>query len=195
MTTSRLRAVLAVALLGCAAEPKPAPKPATLPPGVPATAPSANAPPATDPWATAPKPADTPETRKARAEAALARVATIKPKIAALRELAFKHDVATGYQTADEFRAYVKAELAKELPPARTAEISAALAHIGLIPTPLDLAQVMEQTLATQVGAYYEPTKDKFFVVMVPDSELMLDVMSAHELVHGPSSITSSSTS
>ncbi len=140
---------------------------------------------ATDPWDTKPAAADTPEARKKRAEAALVRVAGIKPKIAALRELAFKHDVATGYQTADEFRAYVKTELAKDLPPARAGDISAALTHIGLIPKPVDLTKVLEDTLATQVGAYYEPTKDKFFVVMVPDSEMMLDVMSSHELVHG----------
>ncbi len=140
---------------------------------------------ADDPWAHKPNEGDTAEARKARALAALERVAAIKPKIAALRELPFKHDVATGYQTADEFRAYVKAELAKELPSARAGDISASLAHIGVIPAPLDLAQVMEQTLATQVGAYYDPLQDKFYVVMVPDSEMMLDVMSSHELVHG----------
>lgn len=183
MNASRLSAVL-LALVGCGSDPKPAPQtpapapaqPATPPPGTPAEA---------DPWASKPKATDTPEARKQRAEAALVRVAAIKPKIAGLRELAFKHDVATGYQTADEFRAYVKGELSKELAPARAADISSALVHVGLIPKPVDLTQVLENTLATQVGAYYEPSKDKFFVVMVPDSEMMLDVMSAHELVHG----------
>lgn len=181
---SRLSVVL-LALLGCTADSKPAPKSSAPPPGVEATAPTEPAGSADDPWATKPKAADTADTRKARAEAALARVAGIKPKIAALRELAFKHDVATGYQTADEFRAYVKAELGKDLPAAHAGNVSAALAHIGLLAKPVDLAQVLEQTLATQVGAYYEPSKDKFFVVMVPDNEMMLDVMSSHELVHG----------
>ncbi len=196
MNASRT-SVLLLAALGCAADPKPAPAPGPL--GSSTVAPTPHAPPTgsavaadsagsaavDDPWAAKPKAPDTPETRKARAEAALARVATIKPKIASLRELAFKHEVATAYQTADDFRTYVKAELAKDLPPAQAATVSAALTHIGLIPKPVDLALTLEQTLATQVGAYYEPRLDKFFVVMVPDSEMMLDVMSSHELVHG----------
>ena len=178
-----------VAALGCGGDSKPAPRTATPAPAPAAPdrapAPDASRAPVDDPWAGKPAQADTPETRKQRAEAAIARVATIKPKIAALRDLAFKHDVATAYQTTDEFRAYVKGELVKDLPPARAGEISAALAHIGMIPKPVDLAAVLENTLATQVGAYYDPAQDKFFVVMVPDSEMMLDVMSAHELVHG----------
>lgn len=177
-----------VALVACGSDSKPAPQPPATTKDVPAetsnpSAGSGSA--AEDPWAGKPAAADTPEARKQRAEAALIRVAGIKPKIAALRELAFKHDVATGYQTADEFRAFVKTELAKDLPTNRATDVSAALAHIGLIAKPVDLLQVLENTLATQVGAYYDPRTDKFHVVMVPDSEMMLDVMSAHELVHG----------
>jgi len=38
--------------------------------------------------------------------------------------------------------------------------------------------------MTTQAGAYYDPAAKAFFLVMVPDNELMLDTMSAHELTH-----------
>jgi hypothetical protein len=58
------------------------------------------------------------------------------------------------------------------------------MAHLGLLTTPIDLARVMEQAMITQAGAYYDPTAKAFFLVMVPDSELVLDTISAHELTH-----------
>lgn len=38
--------------------------------------------------------------------------------------------------------------------------------------------------MASQAGAYYDPVAKKFFLVMVPSSDLMLDTISAHELTH-----------
>jgi len=139
-----------------------------------------------DPWAAkaAPKPPDTPESRRQRAEAALGRVAAIEPEVAKLRGLAFEHDVPTRYQTAAEFQAFVHREIAKELPPARSHNLAVALAHIGLLPKPIELAEVEEQAMTTQAGAYYDPTAKQFCLVMVPDSDLLLDAISAHELTH-----------
>ena len=139
-----------------------------------------------DPWAasTAPKPPETPETRQKRAEAALGRVAAIEPEVARLRRLAFERRVPTRYQKPEEFRAFVRREIARELPPARSRDLSAALAHLGFLATPIDLAEVEEHAMTTQAGAYYDPEAKAFFVVMVPDSDLMLDTMSAHELTH-----------
>ena len=142
-----------------------------------------------DPWgapaqAVAAKPADTPEARKQRAEQALARVAVIMPKLAKLRGLAFAHDVPREYQTAADFRAFVRAETATSLPPDRVADTSAALFHLGLLDRPGDLAALEQQAMTTQAGAYYDSQKKKFFLVMVPPTDLMLDMMSAHELTH-----------
>jgi len=141
---------------------------------------------AADPWAAsaAPRPPDTPETRQRRAEAALGRVAKIEPEVARLRHLAFERAVPTRYQKPDEFRAFVRREIAKDLPAARSRDLSTALAHLGFLTQPIDLAQVEEQALTTQAGAYYDPTAKAFFVVMVPDNDLLLDTMSAHELTH-----------
>ena len=127
---------------------------------------------------------DTPASRQQRAEAALARVARIKPEVAKLRALAFDREVPTKYQPAAEFQAFVHREIARELPPQRSRDLSAALAHIGLLARPVDLAQVEEQAMTTQAGAYYDPAAKAFFLVMAPDNQLILDTISAHELTH-----------
>ncbi|MGH9884372.1 MAG: hypothetical protein ACREBE_02515, partial [bacterium] len=62
--------------------------------------------------------------------------------------------------------------------------LSAALAHLGFLAKPLDIATVEEQAMTTQAGAYYDPAAKAFFLVMVPDNDLMLDTISAHELTH-----------
>jgi hypothetical protein len=139
---------------------------------------------AVDPWSSPAKPADTPASRLERAEAALGRVATIKPEVAKLRGLSFDREVPTHYQPTGEFQAFVRREIAKELPPERSRDLSAALAHLGLLPRPIDLAQVEEQAMTTQAGAYYDPAAKAFFLVMVPDNAVMLDTISAHELTH-----------
>jgi hypothetical protein len=140
---------------------------------------------ALDPWsAPAPRRPDTPQSRQKRAEAALGRVATIEPGIAKLRALAFSREVPTKYQTAAEFRTFVRREIAKDLPPERSRDMSAAFAHLGLLVKPIDIAAVEEQAMTTQAGAYYDPAAKAFFLVMVPDNDLMLDTISAHELTH-----------
>lgn len=143
---------------------------------------------ARDPWQAAdaaPAAAETPEMRKQRAEKALARVDAIQPKLAKLRGLPFDHAVPTAYQTTDEFRAFLRRELAKELPAEKSAKLSQAYLHIGLLEKPIDLASAYEQTMASQAAAYYDPAAKKFFLVMVPDSDVVLDTISAHELTHG----------
>jgi hypothetical protein len=139
---------------------------------------------APDPWAVKDAPPETPASRRKRAEAALGRVASIEPKLAKIRGLAFEHDVPTAYQSAEDFRTFLRREIAKDFPTDKAKDLSAAYAHLGLFRTPIDLAKTLEQTMATQAGAYYDPTAKKFFLVMVPDSDLMLDTMSAHELTH-----------
>jgi hypothetical protein len=143
---------------------------------------------AADPWQTkdaGPVVPETPEQRKKRAEAALARVDAIQPKLAKLRGLAFDHPVPTAYQTTDDFKAFLHREIAKDLPPEKSKKLSAAYFHIGLLEKPIDLATAYEQTMASQAAAYYDPAVKKFFVVMVPESDVLLDTMSAHELTHG----------
>lgn len=182
------RAIVAVCLLAACRD-KPIAQPATgdAGPGKPlaATAPAPRDAAAVDPWVQPDAASDTPEARRKRADAALGRVATIKIQLAKLRSLSFDHELPTAFQSAAEFRAFVHREIAKELPPDQSKDLSAALFHVGLLTKPIDLAEVEEQAATTQAGAYYDPAVKSFFLVMVPDSELMLDTISAHELTHG----------
>lgn len=123
--------------------------------------------------------------RKQRADVALSRVATIMPKLAKVRELTFDKDIPREYQSTEDFRAFVHASIAKEMPKDKAADQSAALFHIGLLTKPGNLAELEEQAFTTQAGAYYDPAAKKFFLVMVPDNDMMLDTISAHELTHG----------
>jgi hypothetical protein len=135
-----------------------------------------------DPWKAVD--AAAPLDPKTRAEQAIARLSTIQPKLAALRELPLDTPVPAEYQTTDDFRAFMRKGLAKELPPEKAANTAQALHHLGFFKELVDLPKVLEQTMATQAAAYYDPGTKKFFVVMVPDSDLMLDTISAHELTH-----------
>jgi hypothetical protein len=171
--------LLALLLVGCRESREPKEKQA--PPATGSAQPA-------DPWVTADaavKPPETAEERKKRAEVALGRVNAIQPKLAKLRGLPFDHPVPTAYQTTEDFKTFLKKEIAKDLPPEKSAKISAAYYHIGLLQKPIDLGSALEQTMASQAAAYYDPSAKKFFMVMVPDSDIMLDTMSAHELVHG----------
>jgi hypothetical protein len=179
-----MRALLLLALLVACRESKPQDKKPTTGSG---SAGSGSAV-AADPWQkkeTPPAPPETPESRKKRAEAALTRVEGIQPKLAKLRGLPFDHPVPTAYQTTEDFKAFLHREIARDLPPEKSQKLSAAYLHIGLLQKPIDLATAYEQTMATQAAAYYDPAAKKFFMVMVPDSDLLLDTMSAHELTHG----------
>jgi hypothetical protein len=123
-------------------------------------------------------------TTRKRAEAALARIPTIKTALATLRGLAFKQEVPAEYQPTEEFRAFVDGEVATELPAAKAEPLATALHHIGLLATPIDLAKTLGDAFVSQAGAYYDPKQKKFFIVMVPTAEIALDTISAHELTH-----------
>lgn len=138
-----------------------------------------------DPWLAKPTAPDTPERRKARADAALGRVAGIMPKLAKLRQLDFIHDIPREVQSTDDFRTFVHREIANELPADKAADESQALFDLGLLLKPANLAELEEQAFVTQAGAYYDPKQKKFFLVMVPDNDTILDTISAHELTHG----------
>jgi hypothetical protein len=139
---------------------------------------------AKDPWVTIDAAPATPESKRKAAEAAVSRVESITPKLAKLRELPLKKPVPAAYQTTEDFRAFLKRDIDKELPPKKAQDMSDALFHIGLLDKKVDLADTLIKTMVTQAAAYYDPAQKKFFVVMAPDNEMLLDTMSAHELTH-----------
>ncbi|RMH41379.1 MAG: hypothetical protein D6689_11285 [Deltaproteobacteria bacterium] len=151
------------------------------PPPAPATTAESTA--SAEPADAAPA-ADTEADRKRLVDRALARVPQIEEGVAKLRGRPFRSPVPAEYQDQDAFRAFVRQEIARELPPEKNRNLGRALAHLGLIDKPLDLAKVAEDAMVSQAGAYYDPKQKKFFVVMVPGNDMMLDTISSHELTH-----------
>jgi hypothetical protein len=130
------------------------------------------------------KPATAKSEREQRAEAALARLPEVKRQLAKLRQLDFNEDVPGLYQSQDDFRAYVSAEVDKLLPAAKAVALADSMLHIGLLTSPIDLRKTVSDAVASQAGAYYDMNQKKFFVVMVPTDAMTLDMFTSHELTH-----------
>ncbi len=137
-----------------------------------------------DPWAPIDAGPDTPERKRARAEAALARVPQIVKTLSGVRGLALLRDVDSGYQTNDEFRDFLRKDDDADASAARSADTSAAMFHLGLVADKVDIAEAAEHAFATQTAAYYSPKRGKFFLLHAPENQALLDVTMAHELTH-----------
>ena len=184
--------LLALALVACKSSPTPSPAPKPGSAAMAATgAGSAAAVPSS--WdntavsadhATAkpvPKPVEDP---KVIAERALKRIPEIKNHLAALRSQPFKIDVPAEYQTTADFRTFVEKEIGKELGTDKAKAMVDAMLHIGMLKERIDLAKAMSDTMVTQAAAYYDPNQKKFFLVMTPSDDTMLDTITSHELTH-----------
>ena len=173
-----MRLVLAVlaSFVVCACGTKPAPAPSTTKP-TESTADAARVA-ATPPTPPAPK-----KSREELAQAAVARVPAITTEVARLRGLDAK-PVPAAYQKTEDFKTFLRAQLALELPPEKSGDISRALFAVGLLKEKIDLGAVVEAAMLSQAGAYYDPEQKKFFIVMVPENDMMLDTLSSHELMH-----------
>jgi hypothetical protein len=168
-------------LIACGAPTKPAPKPIPPAPVAPA-APVVDAAPAT-PTAPVDAPPD-PAAAKRKDAIVLARIATIKSGLAALRDLPFKDDVPAEFQSTKDFRSFVAAEIKSDPTASQSAATAKAMFHIGLLTQLVDLDQTIEDALVSQAAAYYDPKQKKFFIVMVPTEDIGLDTIAAHELTH-----------
>lgn len=122
--------------------------------------------------------------RSERAATALARIPEIKQGLAKLRGLPFRTEVAAELQSAADFRTFLRASIDSELPQARAEAIATAYTQLGLLEHKLDLRKTLEDAMVSQAGAYYDPKAKKFFMVMVPSSDMMLDTITSHELTH-----------
>lgn len=113
-------------------------------------------------------------------------IVDLKAELTALRGLPFKRPVAFGTQTQAEFRAQVRSELSHDLPATKSANVSRSYTALGLASSGFDLSKAMEEALATQVAAYYDPKLRAFKVIgtdIAIDDPKRAPVVS-HELVH-----------
>ena len=135
---------------------------------------------------TGPKPAPVGEDpREILLRETLERVRVIQDEVAALRGLRFSHPVPAERQTVADFRRVLIREIEKVFPTRTSRRMSKALFHLGVLKEKTDLATAMVELSVGQVAAYYNPETGKFYAVTLSDNREWLEVMTAHELVHG----------
>jgi len=110
----------------------------------------------------------------------------IAKEIEQIRGLTFKRPVRVESQSMESFGQYVSRELDQAVPENIRSHFGIIVRALGLYRGPPieDFASMMTTVLTSQVGAYYDPEKQTFFVVMGGMSELMQGVMYSHELYH-----------
>jgi hypothetical protein len=96
----------------------------------------------------------------------------------------FKSPVAVAMQTRAGFREQLEASLDKELPEAKERGTVAAFVALGLLPPGIELRREIVEAVASQVGAYYERTKDTFYPISTGLPEAQQRLMFIHELQH-----------
>lgn len=93
-------------------------------------------------------------------------------------------------QSRVDFRAFVRHELARELPREKSEAQARALHHLGFLPSRANLAQLLEDTHVSQVAAYYDPRQDEFRILSTgstandPPVGGDADGVMVHELTH-----------
>ena len=113
-------------------------------------------------------------------------IADLETELTALRGLPFKWRVPFGTETKAAFRAKVRQDLTRELPSSKSADVSRSYVALGFAERGFDLSSAMEEALATQVAAYYDPERRAFRVIETDgaiDDPKRAAVVS-HELVH-----------
>ena len=114
----------------------------------------------------------------------VSRFSHIETELSALRGLPFKHSIPSSTQSRADFRAWVHAELGRDLSPAKNQGLSHAYADLGFAPAGFDLTTTLEEALTTQVAAYYDPSSKAFRVVGGARGEDVDAIIVAHELTH-----------
>jgi len=140
---------------------------------------------------TASKPAPAPASAPAPAAAAVpADAQAIADRISAeveqVRGLKFKQPVRAETQSIESFGEFVSSMLDQEVPESLRAHYGLIVRALGLYRGPLieDFSGMMTTVMTSQVGAYYDPKKKSFFVLMNNMPEIMQGVLYSHELYH-----------
>ena len=107
----------------------------------------------------------------------------IKKDIEALRGKDFPRPTRVAVTSAEEFLAYAKRQLQENTTPEELAAEETVAKMLGLIPLEMDLAQEMLGFLESQVGGFYDPASETFYL-MESFTGGLAKVILAHELTH-----------
>jgi hypothetical protein len=111
----------------------------------------------------------------------------IQKEVAELRGLPFKRNVKAELQSLDDFGKYLDKALETEVPAESKPYYGLVVRKLGLYNGPIieNAPDMMKMIMTSQAGAYYDPDKQTFFVLMTKMPEMLLDGLFAHELHHG----------
>lgn len=113
-----------------------------------------------------------------------ARVAEILPRVEQLRGMKFLRPVPAGLQNRDEFIAFAMAEFEREYGLEAFAATAESYRLLGLIPSEMDLLATTTELLREQVGGYYDPRTEAFYMMDQYRQGALADIILAHELTH-----------
>jgi hypothetical protein len=139
--------------------------------------------------------AQTPETKppaaekpdaKAAAEAMLKSAEAVQLQVEELRGYKFKSPVAKSVYTKDQLRDYIGAQMKKEYGGGKIERTEAWLKCLDLLPAAMDLTKTMTDVLLSQIGGFYDPDKQAFFMMAEASAfgDAINQMMIAHELCH-----------
>jgi hypothetical protein len=108
-------------------------------------------------------------------------------EVAELRGWEFKREVDKGVHSADELKAYLKKKLLEEeFGEGKLEQHQWMLSDLGFLPQGMDLADTIINVLLSQVGGFYDPEMNSFFMMeqAADFGEFANRTMIAHELTH-----------
>ncbi len=109
----------------------------------------------------------------------------IAAAMAELRELPPVAEIQERFQTPEELRRELPAQIAEGYPPEEAAAEARSWAALGLVPAGTDLEQVYITLLGDQVAGYYDPETDEMVVVSEAEGFGPLEEFTySHEAVH-----------
>src|SRR5262245_40809178 len=110
----------------------------------------------------------------------------IAKEVAQIRGLSFKQPVPAEIQSKESFGEYVNGRIDEVVPPNVRQHYGKIVRTLGLyrVPAIEDFSAMMGTVMTSQAGAYYDPEKQRFYVLMTKMPELMQGVLYSHELYH-----------
>ena len=110
----------------------------------------------------------------------------IAKEIEQIRGLTFRQPIRVESQSAAGFGEYVSRELDEAVPESIRHHYGKIVRTLGLYGGPPieDFSAMMGTVMSSQVGAYYDPEKQTFYVLLGGMPEMMQGVMYSHELYH-----------
>lgn len=109
----------------------------------------------------------------------------VAARVAEIRELPVLVEIEEKFQTSEELRTELPAQIAEDYPPAEAAAESRSWSALGLVPRGSDLSALFVDLLGDQVAGYYDPETNEM-VVIGDGAEFgaLEEFTYSHEVVH-----------